>query len=63
MFTPRLPGKGLPELGLPTPPAPVMANTLLTFQITGSPLHALIALIAPILSDPRTTQQGNTTDV
>jgi hypothetical protein len=42
---------------------PAVADNTLTFQITGNPLHALIALFAPVLFGPNGSRQGDTTDV
>ncbi|GBR33049.1 hypothetical protein AA0488_2656 [Kozakia baliensis NRIC 0488] len=42
---------------------PVVANGMLTFQITGSPLHALLALVGHALSGPQARQEGENDDV
>jgi len=41
---------------------PAIAHGMLAFQLTGSPLHALLALVGHVLSGPQARQEGENAD-
>ncbi|MFT9089955.1 MAG: hypothetical protein ABF479_02930 [Gluconacetobacter sp.] len=41
---------------------PAIAHGMLAFQLTGSPLHALLALVGHALSSPQARHEGENDD-